>query len=104
MSVVCSLLQSKYSTCAANLSSRDKFFVIQRFGEKLHTLRTQRGMTLRELTRALGYAGSGYVSEVETGKRVPTAEFVLKVARLFNVSADRLLKDELDLDSDDLIA
>jgi transcriptional regulator with XRE-family HTH domain len=55
-------------------------------------------MTLRDLTRALGYVGSGYISEVETGKRAPTAEFVLKVARLFNVSADRLLKDELELD------
>jgi transcriptional regulator with XRE-family HTH domain len=63
---------------------------IQRFGEKLHILRLRQGMTLRDLTRALGYAGSGYISEVETGKRAPMAEFVLKVARLFNVSADRL--------------
>jgi transcriptional regulator with XRE-family HTH domain len=55
-------------------------------------------MTLRDLTRALGYVGSGYISEVETGKRAPTAELVLKVARLFNVSADQLLKDELELD------
>jgi len=71
---------------------------MQRFGEKLRTLRTRHGMTIRDLTRALGYAGSGYVSEVETGKRVPTAEFVLKTARLFDVSADRLLKDELEID------
>jgi transcriptional regulator with XRE-family HTH domain len=72
--------------------------MIQRFGEKLRLLRLRQGMTLRDLTRALGYVGSGYVSEVETGKRAPTAEFVLKVARLFNVSADRLLKDELEVD------
>ena len=55
-------------------------------------------MTVRDLTQALGYTGSGQISEIETGKRLPTAEFVLKVARYFNVSADHLLKDELELD------
>lgn len=74
--------------------------MIERFGEKLHTLRLRHRMTLRDLTSALGYVGSGYVSEVETGKRTPTAEFVLKVSRLFQVSADRLLKDELELDEE----
>lgn len=53
---------------------------------------------MRDLTHVLGYSGSGQISEIETGKRLPTAEFVLKVARYFNVSADHLLKDELDVD------
>jgi hypothetical protein len=30
-----------------------------------------------------------------------SAEFVLKVAQLFNISADQLLRDELDLDPED---
>lgn len=72
--------------------------LILRFGDKLRKLRLRQGMTVRDLTRALGYSGSGQISEIETGKRLPTAEFVLKVARYFNVSADHLLKDELDVD------
>ena len=75
--------------------------LILRFGEKLRTLRLRHGMTVRELTRALGYTGSGQISEIETGKRLPTAEFVLKVARYFSVSADHLLKDELDVDGNE---
>jgi transcriptional regulator with XRE-family HTH domain len=70
-----------------------------RFGEKLQGLRTQHHMTLLGLAHALGYSTHSYISEIEAGKKLPTAEFVLGVARLFNVSTDQLLKDELELDS-----
>ncbi len=70
---------------------------IQRFGEKLHTLRTQKGFTLKELAYQLGHAAHGYISELETGKKLPTVELVLSIARLFNVTTDELLKDELEL-------
>lgn len=73
---------------------------MQRFGEKLHTLRTQNGMTLTQLAHNLGLSAHGYISELESGKKKPTAEFVLNVARLFDVTTDQLLKDELDLDTD----
>jgi transcriptional regulator with XRE-family HTH domain len=39
----------------------------------------------------------GYISEIETGKKKPTAELVLKVARYFKVTTDDLLKDELEI-------
>jgi transcriptional regulator with XRE-family HTH domain len=74
---------------------------IQRFGEKLHALRTHRGLTLKELARALGYIAHGHLSELEAGKKLPTVEFVLKVADLFDVSTDQLLRDDLDLDLDE---
>lgn len=70
---------------------------MQRFGEKLRILRKQRQMKLTELADALGYEAHSYISEVETGKKQPTLEFVLKVSRLFEVSMDQLAKDELDL-------
>ncbi|MCG8347732.1 MAG: helix-turn-helix transcriptional regulator [Chloroflexales bacterium] len=54
-------------------------------------------MKLTELADALGYEAHSYISEVETGKKQPTLEFVLKVSRLFEVSMDQLAKDELDL-------
>lgn len=70
---------------------------IGRFGEKLHTLRTQQGMTLKELANELGLTSHSYISELEAGKKIPTTEFVLNVARLFEVTTDELLKDELEL-------
>lgn len=70
---------------------------IRRFGEKLHMLRRQRGMTIRELTSALGYSGYGYIHSIELGKSKPTAELVLRVAMLFNVTTDQLLRDDLDV-------
>ncbi|MFP4436814.1 MAG: helix-turn-helix domain-containing protein [Chloroflexaceae bacterium] len=70
---------------------------MQRFGEKLRTLRTRRGMTLRELAAQLGYNAHVYLSLVETGKKKPSLELVMKVAKLFNISADRLLDDALEV-------
>jgi len=54
-------------------------------------------MTLKELAHVLGLTAHGYISEIEAGKKKPTAEFVLNVARYFNVSTDELLKDELEV-------
>lgn len=74
---------------------------IQRFGEKLHTLRTQKGLTLKELAYQLGHVAHGYISELEAGKKLPTVELVLSIARLFNVTTDELLKDEVELQGAD---
>ncbi len=74
---------------------------IQRFGEKLHTLRVSHGLTLKELAVQLGHVAHGYISELETGKKLPSVEFVMGIARLFNITTDQLLKDELELTLDD---
>jgi len=73
---------------------------MRRFGEKLRFLRTGRQITLKELASALGLTAHGYISEIEAGKKKPTAEFVLKVARFFDVTTDQLLKDEIDLEEE----
>jgi transcriptional regulator with XRE-family HTH domain len=70
---------------------------MKRFGEKLHHLRTKQEMTLKELAFALGLTAHGYISEIESGKKKPTADFVLKVARYFKVTTDELLKDEREI-------
>jgi DNA-binding XRE family transcriptional regulator len=75
----------------------DKAGPMKRFGEKLHTLRTGRHLTLQQTAAALGYATHAYISEIETGKKVPTVTFVLKVAEFFHVSTDALLKDDLEI-------
>jgi transcriptional regulator with XRE-family HTH domain len=56
-------------------------------------------MTIRELTVALGYSASSnsYISEVENNKRSPRTEFIIKVADLFGVTVDQLVRDELEV-------
>jgi transcriptional regulator with XRE-family HTH domain len=71
---------------------------MQKFGEKLHQLRVSQRLTLKELAVAFGLNAHGYISEIESGKKKPTADFVLKVARFFDVTTDQLLKDELDIE------
>jgi transcriptional regulator with XRE-family HTH domain len=66
---------------------------LDRLGEKLRTLRTQRGLSQTKLGQALGYADGSYISDVENSRTKPTAEFVFKVAQFFDVSADDLLDD-----------
>jgi len=55
-------------------------------------------MTLKELATEMGFAAHGYISEIESGKKKPSIEFVLKASRLFEVTTDELLKDEIDLE------
>ena len=73
---------------------------IKRFGEKLHTLRASRRLTLKELAHQLGHVAHGYISELEAGKKLPSVELTLSVAHLFGISTDELLKDELELTVD----
>jgi transcriptional regulator with XRE-family HTH domain len=75
---------------------------MQRFGEKLRTLRTAHELTLQQLAGELGYSTHAYISELESGKKVPTAVLVLKVARRFGVSTDVLMKDEVELPVEDV--
>lgn len=71
---------------------------IHRFGEKLRTLRKRQGMTQREVATALGLAAHSYINALETGKKKPTIELVLHIAKLFRVTIDQLLDDALEVE------
>jgi transcriptional regulator with XRE-family HTH domain len=71
---------------------------MQRFGEKLRFLREKHGMTMRELAEKLGFAAHSYINGLETGKRKPNANVIIKVARLFHVTTDQLLRDDLEVE------
>jgi transcriptional regulator with XRE-family HTH domain len=73
---------------------------ITRFGEKLNRLRTQQKLSMQKLAQLMGHSAHGYISELENGKKLPTVEFVLRLSRLFDVTTDELLKDELELEAD----
>ncbi len=68
-----------------------------RFGEKLRELRTSKGMTLREIATAVGQSAHGYISELEAGKKMPTVSLVLRIADLFHVTTDELLRDDMNI-------
>jgi len=71
---------------------------IQKFGVKLRVLRLARNITLKQMALALGLKTHGYLSEIESGKKKPTLDLALRVARFFEISTDSLLKDEIDLE------
>jgi len=70
---------------------------MNKFGEKLRTLRKKRELTLRELGVMLG-VNHTHIVQLETGRRTPNAAMILKIADTFGVSIDVLMRDELDLD------
>lgn len=55
-------------------------------------------MTQREAAAALGLAAHSYINALETGKKKPTIELVVQIAKLFQVTTDQLLDDAHDLD------
>ena len=70
---------------------------MKRFGEKLRILRKQRGLTVQQLGDMLGVHNS-HIVRMEKGNRKPSVDLVLKISRVFDVSSDQLIKDELELD------
>jgi DNA-binding XRE family transcriptional regulator len=50
----------------------------------------------------LNITSYGFISEIETGKKKPSLELVLKVADLFDVPLERLARDELELEDEQL--
>jgi len=71
---------------------------MQRFGEKLHTLRQQKGLTLKELTKQLGMSAYSHISKIENGEKKPSLELAFKISRYFGVSLDSLVDDGVDLE------
>jgi transcriptional regulator with XRE-family HTH domain len=70
---------------------------MEKFGEKLRTLRNRQGLSLRELGNRLDVSHT-FVAQMEKGKKIPNVEMILKISRIFNVSTDVLIKDELELE------
>ena len=56
---------------------------MKRFGEKLRVLRKYYSVTQKGLVTEFGLASHSYLSEIETGKKQPSIEFVLHVADFF---------------------
>lgn len=72
------------------------FMQMRRFPEKLRTLREQHHMTQRDLASELDLT-QGHIYLLESGRRKPSVDLVLKMAQLFRVTPDQLLLDDVEL-------
>lgn len=77
---------------------------MSRFGENLKHLRQKANMTQKALADMLGISKSA-VSGYEQNTRFPSASMLLKIANVFNVSADYLCgrEEQRTLDISDLV-
>lgn len=74
--------------------------LIKRLGEKVRQLREQAGLSQSELAKRLRMSenSKGYVSEIESGKKIPPVEKVLLISDIFNVTIDSLLRDSVEVE------
>lgn len=70
---------------------------MKRIGEKLQVLRVRRGLTMTQLAESLE-TSHAQISRIESGLRTPSSELLLKISLFFDISADKLLRDDLELD------
>ncbi len=70
---------------------------MKRFGEKLRILRQRDKLSQRELSRMLDVHHS-YIGQLELGQKIPNATMILKVADMFGITTDQLMRDEIELD------
>ena len=69
---------------------------MKKFGEKLRTLRRINGITQTQISKILDVS-QAYVVQLEKSQKTPNAAMIIKIAKFFEVSLDRLMLDELDL-------
>lgn len=75
----------------------DNKFPVKRFGEKLRTLRDKHGMSQKQLGELLDVYAS-YIGRMERSEKHPNIAMLLKLMKVFEVSSDVLIRDDLDLD------
>jgi transcriptional regulator with XRE-family HTH domain len=54
------------------------------------------------LTQYLNLASQAYVSNLEAGRKVPSPELVVRIADLFGVTTDYLLRDDVAVEESDM--
>jgi transcriptional regulator with XRE-family HTH domain len=64
---------------------------------KLYRLRQRHGSSQSQLAEMLGVTRP-HVSRMERGEKIPNIAMLLKIANIFHVTTDRLIRDELELD------
>ncbi|MFN8492708.1 MAG: helix-turn-helix transcriptional regulator [Caldilineaceae bacterium] len=60
-------------------------------------MRIRHGYTARKLAELLEVSHT-HILRMEKGEKGPSAHLILKISQVFNISADKLLRDDLELD------
>jgi transcriptional regulator with XRE-family HTH domain len=71
---------------------------MEKLGEKLRTLRKQRGLSIRQLASVLGVKAHSHIAKIESGHSKPSVDLLFKITQFFDVSCDQLLNDDLEVD------
>jgi transcriptional regulator with XRE-family HTH domain len=69
---------------------------VMTLGEKIKRLRTEKGISQEELGREMGGVHYTHISRYERNQSTPSIEALKKLAKIFGVSADYLLFDDID--------
>lgn len=72
----------------------------QPFGDRLRVLRLHKGLSQRDLSLALGLASRAYISNLESGRKMPSPDMIVQVADLFGVTTDKLISDTISIQTD----
>lgn len=70
---------------------------MEKFREKLQRLRQRQGLSQSQLAEMLSITRT-YVSKMERGEKIPNIAMLLKIANIFGVTTDLLIRDELELE------
>jgi len=73
---------------------------LQQLGAKLRYLRIRGDWTQAEVSRELGLAAQAHISYLESNRKEPSIDLLLKIADFFGVSIDYLLRDEIPVELD----
>ncbi len=69
---------------------------MKRIGEKLHQLRQRHDLTTRELADKL-HTSHTQILRIEKGLRQPSGDLILQMAQFFQISLERLMRDDMEL-------
>lgn len=67
-------------------------------GTKIKYLRKQRAMTQQHLAHQLGLRTQAHISHIEAQRHEPSLEVVVKLAHVFSVTTDYLIRDTIPMD------
>lgn len=70
------------------------------FATKLRHLRRQQNLTQTQLARQLALTSHTHISHLESGRKSPSLDLVLRVGRYFGVTTDYLLRDSIPPETD----
>ena len=65
------------------------------FGHRLRRYRKEKKLTIEELAEQVGLSPN-YLGDVERGKKLPSMATFIKIVNQLDISADELLKDEVN--------